>query len=298
MYLTGFADEASKDINDQIQVTKELGWEFIESRGVGNKNLVEISEDEFDIVENTLNKAEVKINCFGSAIANWAKKITDDTNPSLEETDRAIVRMKRLGTKMIRIMSYALIPNLPPEEQLFDKRVEWLKVIVGKFRDADLIPVHENCMNYGGMGSKYTLQLIEKIPEMGLVFDTGNPVFTKDYESDDQNKKQSAWEFYSAIKNKIDYVHIKDGCFDEEKQSTNYTFPGEGDGDVERIVKDLLDNGYQGGFSMEPHMQSVHHDESSKVTTTDAYQNYLEYGKRFMKLLEKTGHPIENMVNI
>ena len=28
MYLTGFADEVSQNIEDQIKVTKELGWKF------------------------------------------------------------------------------------------------------------------------------------------------------------------------------------------------------------------------------------------------------------------------------
>ena len=66
-----------------------------------------------------------------------------------------------------------------------------------------------------------------------------------------------------------------------------YTFPGEGDGDVKRIIKDLLDNGYDGGFSMEPHMAVVFHDDSVKSESDIQYNNYIEYGKRFMKIVDE-----------
>src|SRR6185503_15552096 len=34
MYLTGFADEAARDIDAQIRATLELGWRSIESRNI------------------------------------------------------------------------------------------------------------------------------------------------------------------------------------------------------------------------------------------------------------------------
>ena len=47
MYLTGFADEASQDLEKQIQVTKELGWNAIEARSVWGTNIHDISERDF-----------------------------------------------------------------------------------------------------------------------------------------------------------------------------------------------------------------------------------------------------------
>jgi len=66
-----------------------------------------------------------------------------------------------------------------------------------------------------------------------------------------------------------------------------FTFPGEGNGCVKKIVKDLLDNGYNGGFSIEPHMAVVFHDESVKSEADIQYNNYIEYGKRFMKIVDE-----------
>ena len=45
--LTGFADEASRDIDKQIQATKELGWSAISTRMVGNANIHDMPEGGF-----------------------------------------------------------------------------------------------------------------------------------------------------------------------------------------------------------------------------------------------------------
>ena len=73
MFLTGFADEASKDFALQIKATKELNWHFIESRAIGAKNLASITDEEFEAVEAMLKENNVAINCFGSGVANWQK---------------------------------------------------------------------------------------------------------------------------------------------------------------------------------------------------------------------------------
>lgn len=286
MYYTGFADEASQDLKLQIAATKELGWKFIESRNIGGTNIHNLSDEQFEEVYKTLSMSGVQINCFGSAIGNWAKDISKDEDPSQDEAKRAIKRMKRLGTKLVRMMSYAVLPDLPPEKQMVERRVERLKKIVGAFLENDMTPVHENCMNYGGMGASYTLELIDRVPGMKLVFDTGNPIFSDDRDQPAPYPKQSAWKFYSQVKEHISYVHIKDGHYDFENKVSVYGFPGEGDGDVKKIVKDLLANGYKGGFSMEPHMASVFHDKNSDKPKVDGYTNYIEYGKRFMKLVD------------
>ena len=54
-----------------------------------------------------------------------------------------------------------------------------------------------------------------------------------------------------------------------------------------RIVTDLLKNGYDGGFSMEPHMKNVFHESvGSDQRAQEKFDNYVEYGRRFMQLVE------------
>ncbi len=293
MYMTGFADEAADALEGQIEVTKALGWENIESRRVGSANIHDMPDDEFERAVDTLGEAGVKVNCFGSTIANWGKKITDPMDQTNEEIDRAIPRMKRLGTKLIRIMSFAVIHENGPEDQMKEERFERVRHIVKRFTDEGLLPVHENCMNFGGMGYTYTLELIENVPGLKLVFDTGNPVFTDDRSKPKPYPKQSAWEFYTNVKDHIAYIHIKDGKWEyneeEGKHKTRFTYPGEGDGDVVKIVNDLVASGYDGGISIEPHLGPVFHDPSVTSDEARRVEMYKEYGKRMEKIVREAG---------
>ena len=80
MFLTGFADEASRDLKEQIRATEELGWKFIETRFIGNKNLGTISDAEFEDVLEILSQTDVRFNCYGSNIANWGKSPRSDAD--------------------------------------------------------------------------------------------------------------------------------------------------------------------------------------------------------------------------
>jgi sugar phosphate isomerase/epimerase len=282
MYLTGFADEAASDIDGQIRATKELGWSRIEMRNIDGVNLHDLPEEKFDAVCGKLAEAGIEVNCFGSAIANWSKSILRPYDDDIASAKRAVVRMKRLGTKFIRIMSYPPIPDKPMDEQMAEERFRRLREICALFLDEGLQPLHENCMNYGGQGWKYTLKMLDAVPGLKLVFDTGNPVGTRDRERPGQ--RQSAWDFFDHVRDHVVYVHIKDGVVDADGKVT-WCWCGEGQGDVRRIVADLLKRGYDGGFSMEPHMAVVAHDASVKSDADIRYANYVAYGRRFEKIV-------------
>ncbi len=285
MYLTGFADEASANLDGQIKATNELGWKHIEARNIDGTNIHDIPEDKFEKVVEKLQAADVKINCFGSTIANWGKNIADPFDITLEEINRAIPRMQRLGAKLVRIMSYAIIKDRGPDDQMEQERFKRMRTIVQMFSDVGITPVHENCQNYGGMSWRHTLRLVENVPGLKLVFDTGNPIFTSDYSKPKPYPKQSSLEFYSHVKQHIAYIHIKDGVWDSTSEQMKYTFPGEGNGSVREIVKDLLAGGYDGGISIEPHMSVVFHDESVTSSDQQRFNNYVEYGKRMNQMI-------------
>ncbi|MEN6356246.1 MAG: TIM barrel protein [Armatimonadota bacterium] len=286
MFVTGFADEAATGIDGQIRATKELGWSNIESRAIDNINIHDLSDSDFDIVYGKLQDAGVRINCFGSTIGNWAKKIDEPFDSSLAEAKRSIFRMNRLGCKRIRIMSFAVLEDHEPDDQMELERFKRLWELQSMFTDAGMQCVHENCMNYGGMGWAYTLRIIENVPGLKLVFDTGNPICSLDRTKPKPYPMQSAWEFYSHVKDHVAYVHIKDGRWDPETKKATFTYPGESDGDVVRIVNDLIANGYDDGFSIEPHMAVVYHDASVKSEDQIKYDTYVEYGRRFEKILK------------
>ena len=110
MKLTGFADEASRDLEAQIKATKELGWTAISARMIGDRNIHEMPEADFEKAADQLDEAGIVIPELGSLIANWGKTIDSDFGIALGEIERCIPRMQRLGTKMVRVMSYAQNP--------------------------------------------------------------------------------------------------------------------------------------------------------------------------------------------
>ena len=286
MILTGITDEAGALIDTQIKAVKELGWNTIEARsveveGFPKANLHDIADEAFDVVEEKLKNGGVGVYCFGSTIANWGKKIDDPFD--LSEVERAIPRMQRLGSQYVRIMSYAVREG---EDQLEEERFHRLREITKRFLDAGITPVHENCMNYGGMSWQHALKLLENVPGLKWVFDTANPVFNDDRSKPEPMPKQDPWEFWTHLKEHTVHIHVKDAIWDNSKNDADYTLPGKGDGAVRRILSDALESGYDAGISIEPHLAVVFHDDSVKATDEEIYQSFIGYGKALVELLD------------
>lgn len=287
-YFSGIGDEAANRIDDQIRAIKALGWSNLEARnvevpGYPKGNIHDIPDAAFDILVDKVQSAGIKINCFGSAIANWGKKIDEPFDSSVAEARRAIPRMQRLGTKFVRIMSFAVRKE---EDQMAQERFRRLREVTKMFLDAGIQPVHENCMNYGGMGWPFTLELLENVPGLKLVFDTANPVFNEDRSKPKPWAKQDPWEFYAHVKEHVVHVHVKDARWNNAKNDADYTMPGEGDGKVREILTDLLAANYSGGISIEPHVAVVFHDSAVKASDEDMFNSFVEYGKRLMFLVD------------
>ena len=288
-YFCGIGDEAANRIDDQIRAIKALGWENLEARnvevpGFPKGNIHDIPDPAFDLLVEKVKAAGIKINCFGSAIGNWGKKIDEPGESSLAETRRAIPRMQRLGTKFVRIMSFAVRKE---EDQMAQERFRRLREITKMFLDAGIQPVHENCMNYGGMGWPFTLELLENVPGLKLVFDTANPVFNEDRSKPKPWPKQDPLEFYQHVKDHIVHVHVKDARWNNAKNDADYTMPGDGDGKVREILTELLRSGYSGGISIEPHVAVVFHDSTVKASDEDMFNTFVEYGRRLMALVDQ-----------
>lgn len=279
MYLTGFADEAAQDLATQIKATQEIGWTRISARGVNGQNIHELPEAEFLQVADQLDEAGITIPEFGSLIGNWGKSITTDFNITLAEIERAIARMQRLGTKLIRIMSYAQEPW--GEDQREEERFRRLREIHTRFADAGLQAAHENCMNWGGFSAEHTLKLVKNVPGLKLIFDTANPVFQRDRSKTEPFPWQDPLEFYEKVKEHVVHVHIKD-CINPKEGETEpakYTLPGEGQAKVLEILKQLKADGYEGGLAIEPHVATVFHaTDGEEPDWQQCYDSYVEYG--------------------
>lgn len=290
MYLTGFADEAAPNLATQIQATQEIGWTQISARGVNGANIHELPKADFNAVADQLDEAGITIPEFGSLIGNWGKSIETDFEITLAEIKRAIPRMQRLNTKLIRIMSYAQNPW--GEDQNESERFRRLREIHARFADAGLQAIHENCMNWGGFSADHTLRLVEEVPGLKLVFDTANPVFQLDRSKGEPFPWQDPLEFYQKVKEHVVHVHIKD-CTNPpagETEPAEYTLPGDGQGQVREILTALKNDGYTGGLAIEPHVATVFHaTDGEEPDWQQCYDSYVEYGHATNALVAELG---------
>jgi len=69
----------------------------------------------------------------------------------------------------------------------------------------------------------------------------------------------------------VAHVHVKDAV-----AGPAYTLPGDGDARVADCLRLLLDNGYRGAFSLEPHLGVLPH--RGMVHTPDAAARFVEAG--------------------
>jgi len=288
MIPMGIGDEAGNALASQIAAVRDLGWNRLEMRGVQiegfpKANFHDLPDDAFARAEAELRNAGVGVYCFGSTIMNWAKTVETPWEVTLDEVKRCIPRMQRLGTKYVRIMSFK-----PADEAHATPKVVFDRVreVTRRFVDAGLTPVHENCMNHGGMSWKHALELLDRCPGLKWVFDTANPVFNFDRARAKPWPRQDPWEFWEHVRDHVVHIHVKDATWNPARNDADYNWPGEGQGKVREILADALARGYAGGISIEPHMVVVFHDAASKISSDDATRaNFVEYGRRLEQLM-------------
>ncbi len=282
MLLSGFTDEATTDWMGQLEITQSLGWSYISVRTIAKNNVHDLPKLAFDRCIQQLEKYPIKVAEFGTLIGNWAKSIHSPWSVTEDEIRRCIPRMHAMKCTRARIMSYAQEPW--GQDQHPKERFKRLREIVRLFKEEGIMALHENCMNYGGFSAKHTIQLLNEVPDMRLIFDTGNPVFQPD-RSISGELWQNSWEFYKSVKPAIVHLHIKDARH-SLTGVCEYTFPGEGEGHVAEILADLKASDFKGFLAIEPHMGKVFHESSEDNQLDDQCRIYSEYAKKLEILIE------------
>ncbi|HTL51353.1 MAG TPA: sugar phosphate isomerase/epimerase family protein [Planctomycetota bacterium] len=278
MYISGIADEAGRSIAEQIAAHQELGWKHIELRLIDGVNVCEMPDDAFAKTAEAIAAAKLQVSCFGSAIANWGRPITTPFEKDTGDLKRAMPRMNKLGAKFIRVMSY---PNAGWKVRDWRKEVfRRLNELAKMAEQGGVVMVHENCHGYGGDCPAMQTELFEEVvsPAFKIVYDTGNPF----------GHMVDATAMYRSAKPHIAYVHVKDykrPATPGHAGEAVACYPGEGDGRVREVLKDLLGSGYDGGLSIEPHMTGAIHLGQDASKGKNAKSIYIGHGKATWKLI-------------
>lgn len=154
--------------------------------------------------------------------------------------------------------------------------------------------MHENCLNYGGMSFSATQQLLDEIPQLMLLFDTANPCLSPDFSKPEPWPNQNPFEFWKLFSSRVKHVHIKDGWLNPATGKEKYCMPGEGPCKLEQLLEAILKDGYQGAFTIEPHIAVVYHDPSVQSSSEQRKVIYIEFARKFETMLSKLEYRVKH----
>lgn len=237
--LSGFADEIDPDMDKQIAVLKECGISYVELRSAYNKNISEYTLQEAQELKLKLDKAGIKVSAIGSPIGKIS--ITDDFHDHLHLFRHVVAIAKLFETPYIRIFSF-YIPQSKIQESYKKQVFERMKQMITIAKEEGVILLHENEKGIYGDNALRCKELMKEFygDNFKLIFDFANFI----------QCNQSTIEAYGLLKPYLAYVHVKDALSDGHEVVP----AGMGNGHIAEIVKDLMDNGYNGFYSLEPHL--------------------------------------------
>ncbi|MFC0598363.1 sugar phosphate isomerase/epimerase family protein [Streptomyces palmae] len=272
--LSGIGDEAGAPLATQIAALTALGWDTVELRTVDGTALADLDEAAFERTAAELAAAGLGVTCVDSRIANWARPITGDFELDLRELEILATRCARLGTDRIRVMSY---PNDGlPQDRWRAEVLARMTELAARAEDAGLVLLHENCAGWAGTRADRMLELLDRVasPALKLLYDVGNGVA---YGYD-------AYDLLPEIAPHIAHVHIKDATGTAE--DVRYTLPGHGVCRVSDALRLLLDHGYTGVWSIEPHI-NVRPHESIALSGDEVLGAFIAYGQELERLADR-----------
>ncbi|GIO29548.1 MULTISPECIES: sugar phosphate isomerase/epimerase family protein [Paenibacillus] len=240
--LTGFADEISADLEEQLDVLESEDIRYLELRGVWGKNVLSLTEEETAKIKERLTRRGFGVSSIGSPLGKI--KITDDFDSHFSDAEHAIRLAAFFQAKFVRIFSF-YIPDGEHDrfrEEVFSR----LKRLVQLANDAGIVLLHENESHIYGDTGERCRDILEAVSSPGLraAFDPANFV---------QCKVKPVSEAYPLLAEYISYIHIKDALMD----NGTVVPAGEGDGQMHLLLQELKRTGYSGFMSLEPHLQAT-----------------------------------------
>ena len=229
-----FADEASKNISEQIEAMKRNGISMLEIRGVDGTNISQITAEKAKEVRGLLDAAGLSVWSMGSPIGKIS--LADDFEPHVEEFKRILEYADILGASKIRLFSFFPIEG-ETNEQTCERAIERLAKLCELTPDG-IVLCHENEKKIFGETAENCLAVHKALPKVRAVFDPANFVQCG-------VDTLAAWEL---LHDYVEYVHVKDALAD------GVVVPaGCGIGNVEQILKSYF---AQGGevITLEPHL--------------------------------------------
>lgn len=237
--LSGFADEIAPELELQLDTLAALHIGYLELRGVWNKGVLALDDDELVRVKTALDARGIRVSAIGSPIGKI--KIDDPFEPHLEAFEHALVLAEFFDCPYVRLFSFFVPEGEAARHR--DEVMRRMRALVDAARGRPVTLLHENERHIYGDTPERCLDLFQTVasPQLRMTFDPANFVMcgVRPYD-----------QAYTLLANHIVYMHIKDGLMADQRVVP----AGQGDGQVKQILAALHKRGYDGFLSLEPHL--------------------------------------------
>jgi sugar phosphate isomerase/epimerase len=277
--MSGLSDEAGASIAVQIEIHKALGWSRLELRSVNGQAIATLPASQCDALCQHILAADFQVPVLASRIGNWQSSIGESIDKDLHELDALIMWAQALGSRYIRVMSY--LNDGRTEKEWRDLVFDRLRTLARRADRNGLTLIHENCAGWGGRDIERQLAMLDGVGEdnFKLLFDMGNGL----------SYGYSALEMLERSLPHIVHVHLKDGVRNLLDGMVTYTFPGEGEAEVENCLRVLANSGYSGLYSIEPHLNMIPHLQSYSSIGLEIQKNYMRYARQAEAMVARIG---------
>ena len=241
--LTGFADEISPELDEQLETLAEESISYMELRSVWKTNVLDLTDGELDRVKSAAALRGIGISSIGSPIGKVP--VTDPFGPHLERFRRALYAADVLEAPYVRVFSF-FIPEGQEPDRYREEVIERMGALAGEAEDAGITLLHENEKEiYGDVPSR-CVDILAGVgsPALRAAWDAANFV---------QCGISPHKEGYASLRPYIEYVHVKDALSGSDKVVP----AGEGDGQLPETLSALRASDFDGFFSLEPHLASA-----------------------------------------
>nr|AHE14702.1 putative sugar phosphate isomerase/epimerase [uncultured bacterium] len=240
--LSGFIDEISPDFTEQCRVAAELGLKYVEVRSAWDVNILDLKPEQLSAMKETLAAHDLQVSSIGSPIGKIY--IDEPFAPHLDRARHAAEVAHFFAAPYIRIFSFFLRPGANPADHRAEV-MDRMKALTRVAEEADLILLHENEKEIYGDVPTRCLDIVRSVgsPHLRLAWDSANFV---------QVGVRPYTDGYAVLRPHVEYVQIKDAL-----AADGTVVPaGEGDGELAQTIRALNHDGFDGFFSLEPHLST------------------------------------------
>jgi sugar phosphate isomerase/epimerase len=235
--LSGFADEISPSLDEQLAVLAAESISHLELRSVWSTNVADLGNTELARVRRALGNAGVRVSAIGSPVGKI--DVRAPLGPELARMRRVADIAAGAGTAIVRVFSFFIPPGEPPgryRQEVIDR----MAALAAVAEELGLVLAHENEKGIYGDRPERCAELIAAVgsPALRATFDAANFV---------RCGVRPHAEGYGLLRPYLVYLQVKDALW-----ATGEVVPaGQGDGEVRDTLAALNNSGFEGYVSLE-----------------------------------------------